>query len=365
MAFAYQKYLDDTPEGKKTALKFKRTFSISVPIEFVGVWWVDDIVLYIQDQGTKIGFAQGYRGKHWLVVQDPNAAKHDPEGGTAILTSAKDNQLPGTVRGWLTIPKQVLSAIFSRGPVDAGGDDVEDQEDDVDDDYQYHHGKPTEVEEVWFAGCHSDVGGGSTPNNAIHTLANPSLKWMVSRVLKYVPCILFRPDAFTYDKAFLTLTVTKSDLHPKPARPRIPSTFRRAAGDVSPFPSPQPTPLPPLTADTAGSFTLNGMVMEEEQTVYEVQQTDPATDANADKHDELIKSPGWLILEVIPIFQYYQDGEGVWHWRFRWNRRRGREIYCSTPKFHTSVQLRSNYEGKWLTKFYPKPGEQVKIEYVE
>ncbi|KAG8971592.1 hypothetical protein FRC05_010938 [Tulasnella sp. 425] len=383
MAFAYQKYLDDTPKGKKTALAFKRAFSISVPIEFVGVW---DTVASVGWTFKHLPFTDSNtiikRFCHGLALDEhrvefmpnpwhnpstnPNAAKHDPDSGTTVLSSASENQLPGTVRGWLSLPKQVLSAVFMRGPVDAGGDDAEDQENDADDDFEYNQGVPTQVEEVWFAGCHSDVGGGSTPNNDVHTLSNPSLQWMVSRVLEHVPSILFRPDAFTYDKAFLTLTVTKSDSHPKPARPRIPSTFRRAAaGDASPSPSPQLSPLPPMTAATVASSTANGTAVEEEQKVYEVQQVDPSTDANADKHDQLMKKPIWLVLEYIPIFQYYQDGEGTWHWRFRWNARRPREIYDSNPLFHSSVKLRKDYEGKWLTKFIPKAGEQVKIKYVE
>ncbi|KIO29790.1 hypothetical protein M407DRAFT_21039 [Tulasnella calospora MUT 4182] len=379
IGFAYQKYLDDTPKGRKVAQAFKRAFSIPVPIEFVGVW---DTVASVGWTFKHLPFTDSNtiirRFRHALALdehrvefmpnpwhnpsKDPNAAKHDPDSGTAVIGTAHESKLPGTVRGWLSLPKTVFRTIFMLGPVDAGGDDTLDN--DTEDDFEYHLGVPTDVQEVWFAGCHSDVGGGSTVNNDIHTLANPSLKWMVSEVLKHAPYVLFRPDAFTYDRAFSTLTVTKTDLAPKPARPRIPSTFRRATKDASP--SPASSPLPPATAATAGSSTLNGMdVEEDEQTVVAVEQTEPDVDANAPKHDQLVKKPVWLVLEYIPIFQYYQDGEGTWHWRFRWNARRPREIYDSTPNFHASVKLRKDYEGKWLTKFIPKAGEQVKVKYIE
>ncbi|KAG9033978.1 hypothetical protein FS837_002309 [Tulasnella sp. UAMH 9824] len=381
IGFAYQKYLDDTDKGKIVAGAFKRAFSIPVPIEFVGVW---DTVASVGWTFKHLPFTDSNtiirRFRHALALDEhrvefmpnpwhnpsknPNAAKHDPDRGTAIVGAANASKLPGTVRGWLSLPKQVVSSIFMRKSVDAGGDDT--LENDTEDDFEYHLGKPTDVQEVWFAGCHADVGGGSTPNNEIHTLANPSLQWMVSEVIKHAPYILFRPDAFTYDKAFSTLTVTKTDLSPKPARPRIPSTFRRAtAGNPAPSPSPTPTPLPPLTAATVGSSTLNGTDVEDEQTVVSVEQTEPEKDANAPKNDQLVKKPVWLLLEYIPIFQYYQDGDGIWHWRFRWNARRPREIYDSTPNFHASVKLRKDYEGKWLTKFIPKRGEEVKINYVE
>ncbi|KIO16314.1 hypothetical protein M407DRAFT_86155 [Tulasnella calospora MUT 4182] len=330
LGFAYRKYLDHTPKGRKVAQAFKRAFSISVPIEFVGVW---DTVASVGWTFKHLPFTDSNtiirRFRHALALdehrvefmpnpwhvpsKDPNAAEHDPDSGTAMISTAHKSRLPGTVRGWLSFPKQVFRTLFMLDPVDAGGDDAsvfmlhpvdaggdDTLDNDTKEDFEYHFGVPTDVQEVWFAGCHADVGGGSTQNNNIHTLANPSLQWMVSEVLKHAPYVLFRPDAFTYDRAFSTYT-----------------------------------------------------------------QNDPKTDANAPKNDQLVKKPVWLILEYIPIFQYYQDGEGIWHWRLRWNARRPREIYDSTPCFHASVKLRRDYEGKWLTKFIPKTGEQIKIRYVE
>ena len=43
-------------------------------------------------------------------------------------------------------------------------------------------GPPPNVMEVWFAGCHSDVGGGAVTDEETHTLANISLRWMVKEV---------------------------------------------------------------------------------------------------------------------------------------------------------------------------------------
>ncbi|KAG8908871.1 hypothetical protein FRC01_007236 [Tulasnella sp. 417] len=380
LGFAYRKYLDHTPKGKKDAQAFKRAFSIVVPIEFVGVWdtvasvgWTFKHLPFTDSNTIIRNFRHAlalderrveFRPNPWHYgSNEPNAAKHDPEGGTAIIGSAKESKFPGTVQGWLSFPKQIFNTIFRRTPVDSGGTDT--LENDTDDDFEYHFGEPTSIKEVWFAGCHADVGGGSTPNDDIHTLANPSLQWMVSQVLAHVPELLFRSDAFTYDKAFSTLTTTKSDKNPKPARPRIPSTFRRAAAPAGSDSSPTPTPLPPMTAATAGSSALNGAAHEEEeeQTVVAVLQTNPDEDANAKLYDQLSMRPVWLILEYVPRFQYYQDGKGVWHWRFRWNASRPREIYADKINIHKSVKLRENY--KWQAKFIPNEGKQLAIEYVE
>ncbi|KAI0042994.1 hypothetical protein FA95DRAFT_1460743, partial [Auriscalpium vulgare] len=42
----------------------------------------------------------------------------------------------------------------------------------------------TDVKEVWFAGCHCDVGGGSVPDTAPHALANIPLRWMVQEIVR-------------------------------------------------------------------------------------------------------------------------------------------------------------------------------------
>ncbi|KAG8930843.1 hypothetical protein FRC01_002187 [Tulasnella sp. 417] len=313
---------------------FRRNYSIPVPIEFVGVWetvasvgWIFKHLPFASSNTITRRFRHAIALDEHRMEFKPNPwhshsgdlseAKHDPDWQTAI----------------------------------------------IEDDLEYHLGKPTDFKEVWFAGCHSDVGGGSSRNNDIHTLANSSFQWMVSEVLRYAPYVLFRPDASQYENGFSALTVTKTDLIPKPARSRIPVSFRRVATRC-PSPSSAPEYLN-LLNNTADPITLNGTAAEEEQTVIVVEQTEPETDANVPMNNQFIKRLVWLILEYIPTSQYYQDGDGIWHKRFRWNALRPREIYNSSPNFHVSVKLRKDYEGKWLTKFVPQRGQQLKINYVE
>jgi len=40
-----------------------------------------------------------------------------------------------------------------------------------------------DVLEVWFVGCHSDVGGGAVEDKVLHSLANVSLGWMAKQVI--------------------------------------------------------------------------------------------------------------------------------------------------------------------------------------
>ncbi|KAI0295035.1 hypothetical protein BC826DRAFT_968627 [Russula brevipes] len=56
--------------------------------------------------------------------------------------------------------------------------------------------KATDPKEVWFAGCHADIGGGNAPDTAEHALANISLRWMIEQIVGADRPILFDWDAF-------------------------------------------------------------------------------------------------------------------------------------------------------------------------
>ncbi|QRW07790.1 choline transport protein [Ceratobasidium sp. AG-Ba] len=70
------------------------------------------------------------------------------------------------------------------------------------DDYQVVHaigGKriertETDVEEVWFSGAHTDVGGGSVKNGERYSLARISLRWMVRQCFKCDTGIMFHTN---------------------------------------------------------------------------------------------------------------------------------------------------------------------------
>ncbi|EEB99946.1 hypothetical protein MPER_00241, partial [Moniliophthora perniciosa FA553] len=52
----------------------------------------------------------------------------------------------------------------------------------------------TNVKEVWFAGGHCDVGGGSVPNETRANLARIPLRWMVRECFKANTGIMFDVD---------------------------------------------------------------------------------------------------------------------------------------------------------------------------
>ncbi|KAI0308353.1 hypothetical protein B0F90DRAFT_162350 [Multifurca ochricompacta] len=54
----------------------------------------------------------------------------------------------------------------------------------------------THVKEVWFVGCHADVGGGSVLDSNGHALSNISLRWMIKELLDADCGVLFNLSAF-------------------------------------------------------------------------------------------------------------------------------------------------------------------------
>jgi hypothetical protein len=66
---------------------------------------------------------------------------------------------------------------------------------------RHHHDdtwleEPTNVKEVWFAGAHCDVGGGSVKNGTPHALARIPLRWMIKETFRCNTGILYQTHHF-------------------------------------------------------------------------------------------------------------------------------------------------------------------------
>ncbi|KAG8967736.1 hypothetical protein FRC03_009429 [Tulasnella sp. 419] len=274
--FAYNSYKDESSRGVIRSQGFKAAFSIDVVIDFMGLWdTVDSVgVLYTR----RLPFTSSNNlvriFRHALSLDErraryqpnlwhreaPNAeaAKHDREAGSHIKNSSPDN-----------------------------GDGSSNEA---------HPNRPeTDIKEVWFAGAHSDVGGGNVENIVPHSLAGPSLRWMINEVLDNTS-IIFKQSLL-------------AQLHIDPIKPSI----ERRDHYI---------PAPPTTKDRGSQDTavsasatmplhnpnLNGMKTQE--------QVNEFRDSISPDHDKLGLKPLWWILEVLPIRKTYQDRDGIW--RSRW-----------------------------------------------
>ncbi|KAH9167852.1 hypothetical protein EDB89DRAFT_1995238 [Lactarius sanguifluus] len=144
--FAYQMYTQDDEEGWKQSRKFKDAFSIDVAVEFLGVWdTVCSVGIIPRDLPFTASNTSVRYFRHALALDERRA-------------TFQVNQWHRTLRY----------------------------------DHDNEERPQTDVREVWFAGCHADVGGGSVPNETENCLARISLRWMILECFRTGTGIRFR-----------------------------------------------------------------------------------------------------------------------------------------------------------------------------
>ncbi|KAH9480717.1 hypothetical protein JR316_0007317 [Psilocybe cubensis] len=310
--FAYKMYKRTDPEGIQLCAGFKQTYCQDVTIEFMGVWETVASVGVIM--GRTLPFTNSNSAiktfRHALALDEhrakfrpnyyhrpaPNNAgsRLDPEhasdpvtqGGSSFTkgdSPSSDEEDATSVKekkkkrwGFFGVGETVK--VKRTGKAIAPVLVEEDQTD------------PCDVLEVWFSGCHSDVGGGAVSNDTVDSLANISLRWMVREAMAAACDIKFDAEA---------LKRANIDLQLEPGAPEL--------------------------------------------------EMD-AVDAVQPIHDELKSNPLWWLLEIIPLQYSWQDAKGVWHRSWSFHLGKGRKIQDPNPKFHTTVMKRMqsplNYSPK-------------------
>jgi len=164
----------------------------------------------------------------------------------------------------------------------------------------------TDILEVWFSGCHSDIGGGSVTNGVDRSLADITLRWMVRQIMVSTCGVMFLPDALA-----------------------------RAAIPLTPEHSQEASP--------------------QERGFDDADSSEPL-------HDSLSGFSVWQLLEILPLTWQQQDAQGNWHTKFGFHLDKGRAIADAQPKFHVTVKERM---ANTLLKYKPKaqwtPGTEVYV----
>ncbi|KAH6905091.1 hypothetical protein BKA70DRAFT_1387029 [Coprinopsis sp. MPI-PUGE-AT-0042] len=266
--FAYKIFNRTDKVGWELSEKFKKTFTAhEVRIEFVGVWDTVSSVGIIPRQlpFTSSNFA--IKTFRQALSLDERRCKFHPN--TWNTPSAREATL-----GYQPTGKPVKHDDGTWG-------------------FEPPEAETTDVLEVWFAGCHGDVGGGNTAESV--RLSRISLAWMIKQCKITKSGVLFDEDAIK------ELGIDTD-------------TFRLIPGAAS---------------GTPVSFDLKE---EHSQFGY----------WGAKIFDQLVAAPAWWILEVIPLIHtYYHRGE-----KKRWiSRNFGRGRYMFPPpdatiKVHESVRSR-------------------------
>ncbi|CAE7192828.1 unnamed protein product [Rhizoctonia solani] len=384
--FAYKMFKRDDPIGWKMSNGFKRAFCIDVKIDFVGVF---DTVNSVGIIPRELPFAKTnhlirvfrhavalderrakFKANMWgRATEDEEKLGADGKRGIYVRKKTLNGvNISSFVKGW----EEVVDRMKGDHGKDKDGhpqekerkkSEASDEEERVDHDHEdddkksghehipdvSHHGgrdcssaaereHETDVKEVWFAGAHCDVGGGSVPNETQNNLARIPLRWMVRE------CFLNNTGILFHSSELAEIGLSPCSLWPIVKVPTPPTpTALETKHEMGPtdgtlVDSPRSTPLPgnpllPLARVTLGS-------------------EDDALDAITPIYDQLSIAKGWWVLEILPLRQRYQRHDKTWRSWFEVNMGGPRKIH-GQKRFPTYVHRSVLYRMQELD-YVPK-----------
>ncbi|KAJ4490904.1 hypothetical protein J3R30DRAFT_3694791 [Lentinula aciculospora] len=327
--FAYKMFTREDELGWKQSNAFKKAFSVDADIEFLGVW---DTVSSVGIIPKRLPFTTSntiVRTFRHAVSLDERRAKFkanlwnwpNAQEETLGISSKKEHK-----------PKKAHKTHSLRA---------------LEAKYNKDHSQPTDVEEVWFAGCHCDVGGGSVSNDTTINLARIPLRWMIRECFKTNTGILFDCNGLR------GLGMNPDALYPEvlPRPPPLP------VGNACIQDIPIEGSLSQIQKDSAlknfsgGTSTGAGAVMTNTEEQLEL------LDALSPIYDQLSIKWFWWILEFFPIKQRFQRGDNSWSSLFGWNLGRGRIVPKQKKqgvKVHRSVKMRLEAQHTDGSEYQPK-----------
>jgi uncharacterized protein (DUF2235 family) len=321
--FAYKMYTRTDEVGWQQSNAFKRAFSIDVSIEFIGVW---DTVNSVGLIPRRLPFTTS----NTIVKTFRHAVSLDEH--RAKFKANLWNR-PNAEEATLGLKPETL-AVHKSGHHDphkthssaAHLERVYSEDSNL---------TPTDIDEVWFAGCHCDVGGGSVSNDTPNNLARIPLRWMIRECFKTGTGIMFDPKR-----------LQEVGLDP---------------GSLYPFVLPRPPHLP------VGSVQIQSHSEPAKPDSHiGTEEDEELKDALTPMYDQLQLAWFWWILEILPIKQRYQKGDASWVTTIRSNLGRPRVIpkqVVRGVKVHRSVKMRMEAGGP--RKYAPKAKFSVDPTWVD
>ncbi|PBK90899.1 hypothetical protein ARMGADRAFT_994888 [Armillaria gallica] len=330
--FAYKMYTRTDDIGWRQSTDFKKAFCTDVPIEFVGVWDTVDSVGLVPKRlpfTTSNTIIRTFR--HALSL-DEHRAKF--KANLWNVPTARDLKLSAPKPSPWSSRKNTIDSRIKWYP---DNDKLLEKMEEL---HSSPSAQPTDVEEVWFAGCHCDVGGGSVKNSTRYSLSRIPLRWMIRECFKVETGIMFdsqrlrqigidpatlypslmpRPPALSVGSSLITTGETQM-----PLLKRIISKFWNH----------------PLPASDEGQTLAEEVSIEDPPIGTEEQEE--LRDALSLIYDQLKILKAWWILELIPLEFRQQLGNGEWVSWFGLNLGRPRKIpnSSSNVKVHRTVRMR-------------------------
>ncbi|KAF8481731.1 hypothetical protein DFH94DRAFT_732636 [Russula ochroleuca] len=335
--FAYKMFSRDDPTGWKQSNAFKKAFSMNVEIEFVGVW---DTVCSVGIVPRTLPFTASNTSIRYFrhaISLDEHRAKF--KANYYHLRHPEDEK--GIKPGEMPRSNQ-------RFPHYHRKNHQHHHKSRMHSDEEYDDGlTETNVLEVWFAGCHCDIGGGSVPNGTRNSLARIPLRWMIRQCFDVKTGIQFHYDSFIdigLDPNTVYPIVTK-----RPAA-LIPSADTVAEAKVSAH-TVEPSDATLTNEAEASPITASTFKSEEDEELV---------DALCPIYDQLKLAKAWWILELLPLRHHAQNRENL-SWNPYWQVNLGHARRIPGPvrerkekiRVHRSVKIRLEAEGLEGGKYEP------------
>ncbi|KAF8586209.1 hypothetical protein K439DRAFT_1387499 [Ramaria rubella] len=361
--FAYKMFTRTDDLGWRQSTAFKKCFSIDVDIEFIGVWDTVNSVGIIPRRLPFTTSNTAVRTFRHALALDERRARHKanlwnrPSADEAKLGT--DAALPASLTpNSNTTVTSLLDAKMNGDGGDGHTTNLSHFEARYEALYKKSGNILTDVEEVWFAGCHCDIGGGSVPNGAPFSLARIPLRWMIRECFKTQTGIMF--DA----AALRTIGLNPATLYPVVLAQPPAIAVRGIKLQASPKKKAQ-SGIRKWNIESVESVSELRGVAE----LWRLEIEAELKDATCPLYDQLMLAPAWWMLEVLPMKQRYQKSDNTWVDALTFNFAHPRFIPEQDEhgiKVHRSVRTRMQMEpvngGK---KYVPRARFDVEPEWVD
>ncbi|KAF7302364.1 Zn(2)-C6 fungal-type domain-containing protein [Mycena chlorophos] len=359
VAFAYRMYSREDEDGWRQSTAFKKSFSIDVDVEFLGVW---DTVSSVGFIPQRLPFTRSNTHVKYFrhaIALDEHRARFLPNFWQRRVEGLASEPF-GVGRG--EMPKSRVS--HKKQDSESGHFDPKKESHksrktlrELEREYS-DSDRPTHVEEVWFAGAHCDVGGGAAKNGTRNYLARIPMRWMIRQCFALNTGIVFHAD-------MLRLVGLEPDMLYPHVRPRPPPVLPSHSPTTSEAPSSTRKKWSLRRSTRSSASTSSSQVSQkyksdtvasragtiaERTDDFVNEEEEDLADAMCDINDELKLAPAWWILELIPQQLRYQDhnqGE-IWVKKLMIHRAKGRHIPRQTlegVKLHRTVKMRMDAMG--------------------
>ncbi|KAI4852515.1 hypothetical protein E4T44_01430 [Aureobasidium sp. EXF-8845] len=347
--FAYKFYKDDTQKGWDMSSDFKRTFCIDINVHFVGVF--DSVAsvgliprkLPLSSTPTnkpsyfRHAMALDERRSKFKICRYQQKDHTDPSSRWTTKAATQDNP---------EISRQRLESSSTADTyTDYQKSDLEKIRQNSD------AAKPVrEVDclEVWFSGCHADVGGGAVANEERHKPSQIPLRWMIRQCFECNTGIIFHTHRLAEEGLDVHMLYPTYHKLERPTVGPSPNTMERYhQGTLAPLP--RRSTLLEAHGDRHDLYTLNIHQDTEKLKLanhWTPEQIEDYFDAIAPFNDQLVQAKFWWILEVWPIKVRIQNkDDDAWVKKVRMNLGRYRGVQEEEPKLHWTVQQRMMETG--------------------